>query len=778
MTNLVGLTVLHYKIVEKLGEGGMGVVYRADDTKLRRTVALKFLPHAIVPHESDRVRFLREARAAAALNHPGICSVIDILDHDGEQFIVMEYLEGESLRARIVRGEIPAREAVQYAMQIADAVAEAHRKGVIHRDIKPENVVVSPAGRVKVMDFGLARSTASTRITRDGAVAGTVAYMSPEQARGETVDVRTDIWSFGVLLYEACTGVLPFASAYDQAMVYGILHETPRSPRILNPALPEPLERIILRCLAKSPRERYATMEECLADLRAIDGVRDSTGSPPAMSGAPRRRLTRFAPIVLGIAVLLVASILFWPHARQGDGRSSIAVLPFKNLNDHAEDAFFAEGLTEDIISELGTVRGLKVIGRSSVMRYDRSEKPIQDIASELGAATLLEGSVRHYGDNLRVVARLVDRATGEDLWRESYDRNLRDILTIQGDISRRIAAALRFQILADSASSKGKPLNLEAWRLYQKGRSEWYKRSAGGIRAAIDDFEKSVAADPEFAPAHAGLADALALLGDNGVLEVRPAEAFRKAKVEALKAIALDDNLAEAHASLGHLQMHQFEWAQAERSLRRAVDLNPSSPIAQVHLGLYCSAVGKMDEARERFQNALLVDPLSIFTTSTAAAVYLRMGRSDSAVAILDRMLRIEPSSPRLHFVRGWAYSTMGRPDDAVREFQIARLTQNDAEVRVALARAYALAGRRGDALALVDSLTGGGMKEFVDPTRVAGVYVALGQKEDALRWLERAFRGESAAIIFLKTDPWFNDLHAEPRFQSIVKGLGLAPS
>ncbi len=768
--------VSHYEILDKLGEGGMGAVYKAEDLKLARTVALKFLPAGISSTPDDRTRLLTEARSAAALNHPGICSVFDILEHDGEPFIVMEYVEGKTLRKEIEDGRLKIEDCIRYGLQIAEALNAAHRRGILHRDVKPENVMITADGRVKVMDFGLARRPGGTRVTREGAVLGTAAYMSPEQARGETVDARTDLWSFGVLLYELSTGKLPFASEYDQAVIYGILHETPKPPRELNADLPEPLERIIRRCMEKSPAGRYQTMEECLSDLRAIAAVQGAAGSPPAVSGKKRRFPTLLAAIITGIAVLAVATIVFLPRPKNAAEKSSIAVLPFRNLGDNEADAYFAEGLTEDIISQLGTARGLKVIGHSSVLRFRNTEKPYQEIAAELGVSTLLEGSIRHVGDRLRVVARLIDHVTGQDLWSDTYDRNLHDILAIQSDIAGRISAALRLQILPDTTSSHGRPLNLEAWRLYQQGRSEWYKRSPEALRAAIGYFEKSIEADPDFALAHAGLADAFALLGDNGVVEVPPAEAFRKAKQEALRALSLDDNLAEAHASLGHLQIHEFQWEQAERSLRRAVELNPSSPITQMDLGLYCSAVGKNEETVERLQNAMLLDPLSIYTTSTAAAVYLRMGRSDSAIAILNRMLRIEPSSPRLHYVLGWAYSA-DRPEEAVKEFQFARGMQNDADVRVSLAQAYAHAGRREEALSLVDSLTGNRTREFVDPARVAVVYAVLGRKDDALTWLETALREESAAIIFIKTDPWFADLRSEPRFAAMLKQMGFPP-
>jgi eukaryotic-like serine/threonine-protein kinase len=770
---MIGQTISHYKILEKLGEGGMGVVYKVEDTKLRRIVALKFLSRNL---SVDRSRLLAEARAAAALNHPGICSVIDFLEHDGEEFIVMEFVEGESLRSRILHGKILEKDIIDYATQIADALAEAHRKGVTHRDIKPENLMITTSGRIKVMDFGLARQSGGPQLTRDGGPAGTVAYMSPEQARGEAVDFRTDIWSFGVVLYEACTLRLPFSSDYEQAVIYAILNNDPPSPRLLDPEIPPPLEAIISRCLAKAPESRYATMDDCVSDLRSL-GAHSAT-STASGTRLKIRTIRIVAAILLAGAVLAGASILFRPGATKAGERSSIAVLPFKNLSDKEDDAYFAEGLTDDIISQLAAMSSLRVIGRSSVMRYRNTDKPLRDISAELGVSTLLEGSVRHVGDRVRVVARLVDHATGENLWSDTYNRDIRGILELQSDIAQQIAAALQIQMLTDTSSTtvRKKPVDVQTWILYQKGLIEWYKRDTEGIKAAILYFEKALELDPDFAPAHAGLSNALALLGDVGNLAIRPADAFARAKEEALKAIALDGKLAEGYAALGHVQMHMFQWGAAENSLRRAVALNPSSSVAHVCLGIYFEAVGRMDEARESLERAMLVDPLSIFTTSTTAIFYIRSGDFERAIALMKKMLLIEPGSVRLHQVLGSTYAAENLPLQAMEEYQLIPSPARNTETRTAIAQAYALAGHGAQALAIVDSLGANTAREYVDPFRIAEIYDALGRKAEALDWLERALREGSAAIVFLKMEPWFADLHSEPRFISILNSMGLS--
>ena len=775
----VGKTIAHFQLLEKLGEGGMGVVYKALDLKLHRTVVLKFIADRLSAEAGEQARLLAEARAAAALNHSGICSVIDILDHEGQKFIVMEFVEGEPLRSRMHGGALELSEILEYGLQIADALRHAHQRGVIHRDIKPENIIISRSHTTKVMDFGLARQSGRTQLTRDGAVVGTVAYMSPEQARGDTVDTRTDIWSFGAVLYEAATGLRPFPSDYEQAVIYGILNQTPASPRSINPAVPEDLASFILRCLAKSPDARYSSMEDCCAELASIharhrDSLKKEKGG--GLSGnVQRKRVALLAGVVILVALSAIAFLVFQPATQAPGIRTSIAVLPFENLSDREEDAYFAEGLTEDIITQLGTVPGLKVIGRSSVMRYKGANKSYHEVSDELGVATLLAGSVRHVGGKVRVVAHLVDHETGEDLWNETFDRNLQDILAIQTDIANRIAAALDIQFHGRMVSGDGKRLDLQAWRLYQQGKTEWYKRTTEGTKAAIQFFEQALVIEPDFALAHAGLADALARLGDTGVIIIRPAEAFEKAKREALKAISLDENLAEGHASLGHIQIHHFEWADAERSLRLALKLNPNSPTARIYMALYWVCVGNNNESRESMQDALLVDPLSGFTTSTAALGYLRTGDEDSAVALMKRMISIDPSSPRLHFTLGRVYAAMRLPDEALKEFRIAQERENNTEIRASIAHALALAGRSDEALALIDSLTTNMSREFVDPVRIAEVYVGLGRKSEALDWLEKALTEDSAGIIFLKGDPWYADLRSEPRFKSILKKMGI---
>ena len=774
---MVPSVISHYKILEKLGEGGMGVVFKAEDTRLRRIVALKFLSPGLVVTEEDLRRFVREAQASAALSHPNIATVFDIDASGGKPFIALEYVEGRTLADKIKSGPLELDEVISIAIQTCEGLHAAHEKGIVHRDIKSQNIMVTTTGRAKILDFGLAKLRGATMLTKAGTTVGTLGYMSPEQARGEQVDFRTDIWSLGIVLYEASTSRLPFSSDYDQAVIYGILNTDPPSPRVLNPGIPARLAAIISRCLAKAPEGRYGSIHECLTELRSLGTHSDesvASGKRPRIKGRTGRIM---AGLLLMAALLAVGSILFWPHANKAREKVSIAVLPFRNLSDRGDDVYFAEGLTDDIISQLAASGNLRVIGRSSVMRYKNTERPLREISEELGVSSLLEGSVRHVGERVRVVARLVDHTTGENLWNDTYDRDIQGILELQTDIAHQIATALRIQMLIDSAGSAAhkKPVDVQTWILYQKGLIEWYKRSSDGVKASIPYFEKAIESDPDFAPAHAGLSNAFALMGDNGIDLVRPGDAFASAKEEALKAIALDPNLADGYTALGHIQTHLFQWVAAEKSLRRAVELNPSSSVAHAFLAVFFMALGRMDEAREASARAMLVDPLSAHTTSTAAMVYLRGAEFERAIALLKKMLIIEPGSARFRQVLGRTYAAQHLPIQALEEYQLIPTASRNTEIRAGIAQAYALAGRGDQALVIVDSLKKNATREYVDPFRIAEVFDALGRKDDTLDWLERALREGSAAMIFLKVEPWFADLHSEPRFIAILKAMDL---
>jgi serine/threonine protein kinase len=568
---MIGKTILHYKILEKLGEGGMGVVYLAEDTRLERKVAIKFLPQHIAASKEERQRFEIEAKAAAALNHPNIAIIHTIEEHNdpqrgGEMFIVMEYIDGRELKDvitnvgakhswhhRLVRRKLVARNAsplqidqiITIVTQIAEGLKAAHEKGIVHRDIKSSNIMVTESGQVKIMDFGLAKIGGETQLTKAGTTLGTAAYMSPEQARGEAADQRTDIWSFGVVLYEMLTGKLPFPGEYEQAVMYAILNSSPEP--LIGLAMEQ--EQLVEKCLAKDPQERYQNMDEILSDLKSLSDKKD----PPAPYTMPHKDSQTSRPglrekkaVFIVALVVMIAVVLTWqqffksPVSNVGD-RKTIAVLPFKNLSDDQENEYFSDGITEDIIAQLSRISELKVMSRSAIEHFKNSERSFREMAAELDVAAILEGSVRRSGSRVRIVSQLVDARTEENIWAETYDRDLQDIFEIQSDVSKRIVEALQAKLspVEQAQLQKKSTENLDAYNLYLQGRYHWRKRTAAGLEKAAGYFARAIALDSSYTLAYVGLADTYVLFRYYDPGRLSQSEAFDKAEKMAQKALA-----------------------------------------------------------------------------------------------------------------------------------------------------------------------------------------------------------------------------------------------
>jgi TolB-like protein/predicted Ser/Thr protein kinase len=521
---MIGKTISRYRILEKLGEGGMGVVYKAEDTKLEREVALKYLPRDMTRNAAATERLIQEAKAAAALNHPNICTVFEIDEADGQTFIAMECVEGENLRAKLQSGNLEHNDAIDVAVQIAERLAAAHEKGIVHRDIKPANIVVTPRGRVKIMDFGLVRMAGGAQLTKTGTTMGTVAYMSPEQARGEVVDRRTDIWSLGVVLYEMVTGERPFRGDRDQAVIHSILNAEPRPMSVVAPGVSLTLDRIVERMLAKDADSRYGNAEELLIDL---EGHRERPESPTV------RR-----------------------ECEAHDSQPTIAVMPFADMSPERDQDYFCDGMAEEIINALTRVEGLRVIARTSAFAFKGKDEDIREIGRKLSAGTLLEGSVRKAGNRLRITAQLINVADGCHLWSERYDRELEDVFAVQDEIALAIVDKLKLGLVGRDAVAGGgrRTKDLEAYNLYLRGRHHWNKRTPEEVRKGLECFREAVERDPDYAPAYVGVADCYIILENLG--ELTPEEAFRDAGVAVAKALAIDDSVAEAHSSLGWIQI------------------------------------------------------------------------------------------------------------------------------------------------------------------------------------------------------------------------------
>ncbi len=596
---MIGETISHYKILERLGEGGMGVVYKAHDQNLDRMVAIKVLSARGDSSTQDSLRFEQEAKAISSLNHPHIATIHDRGVVDGKPFLVLEYLGGGTLRERLLRchaegGQLPVKDILRYGIEAARALAHAHRRGVIHRDVKTDNLILTEDGILKITDFGVARWDAAARITGQGNLLGTAAYMSPEQAQGLSVDPRSDIFSLGVVLFELSTGLLPFDGFYPAAIAYDIIHTPVRSPRASRPDMPEALEHIIYRAMAKSPSDRYARMEDLLTDLEALQNTLLTGGSAAAQpSLGPRTgRRTMIAAAIVFFA--LAAGVVGWrtldnegaprtsgaaPSSRGGP--LSIAVLPLANLSNDPTQDYLADGMTEALITDLAKTGDFRVISRTSVMQYKGGGKSLREIARELNVDRIVEGSVIKVGEEIRVTAQLIDTATDEHVWAESYQRNLTDVLALQEDVAQTIAREVKTQLGGHARRSQPvRPVNPQAYEAYLRARQLAFQWSPESIDKGIDFYQKAIELDPSYANAHAGLAAAYGLKALFGM--AAPSETWPLARAAAERAIELDDDADQAHASLGFVQAcYDWNWYAAEREFLRAIELNPGSATA-----------------------------------------------------------------------------------------------------------------------------------------------------------------------------------------------------
>jgi eukaryotic-like serine/threonine-protein kinase len=800
MTLPTGTKLGPYEILSPLGAGGMGEVYKARDTRLGREVAIKVLPAEFSEDPERLNRFEQEARAASALNHPNVVSVYDVGREGTISYIAMELVEGQSLRGLVATDLPPLQKTLRIVAQVADGLAKAHSAGIVHRDLKPENIMVSKDGFVKILDFGLAKLTrpetgkallsempTATRPTEPGVALGTLGYMSPEQVRGLPVDSRSDIFAFGAILYELLTGRRAFQGGSPADTMSAILKEEPPELSRGGVEFPPALERVVRRCIEKNREERFESARDLAFALREAGNLSMPSQASRAPARQRIRRLPAWALVLVGVVAVLAALLVGdvgGLRRRLSRGATatrieSLAVLPLANLSGDPQQQYFADGMTEELITNLAQIGALRVSSRTSAMRYKGTQKSVPEIARELNVDAVVEGSVLRSGDRVRITAQLIAAATDKHLWASSYERDLRDVLGLQGEVAKAIAGEIGVRLTPQERSrlTEKKTVNPDAYEAYLKGQYHMSRSTAPDTRKSLEYFQQAAAKQPDYAQAYAGIADAYHRLASSAYSVLSPKEAFPTAKAAAMRAVELDSTLAEPYVSLAWSSfIFDRDWTTAESRYQRALQLNPNYPNAHRTYAIFLARMGRFDEAIREVRRGQELDPLSLEGNLAVGFVFYFARREDEAIPWCRRVLDMDPSFGRAHWGLGLALVQKRRYEEAISELQKAVELSEGVGVQLgSLGYALAVTNRRAEALEIVEKLKKSSSEHYVPPAAVALVFSGLGDKDQALTWLEKTKEERDPWATSLKVEPMFDSLRSDPRFVDLLHRVGL---